>query len=108
MSFKPYLRRRELEGEIDLMPRFAREIVHDDPVAGLNEDDAPAVGDGVGQPHVTVMLGIDEVEIARGMPLPQPDARTPAPAKGSGGLRLTRTVDHHRAVRGGAAEEVAP
>ena len=122
----------ELECQIDVVASAPVEVVHDDPVRrpalsavdglalsavdglalsvveGLDEDDPAAVMHRLRQRRIAVVLGVEEVHIRGRMPLAQAHARLPAPSERSSGFGLADTVNHDRAVRGRAAEEVAP
>jgi hypothetical protein len=122
----------ELECQIDVVASAPVEVVHDDPVRrpalstvegstlstvdglalsmvdGLDEDDPAAVMHRLRPRGVAVVLGVEEVHIRRRMPLPQADARLPAPSKRSSGFGLADAVNDDRAVRSRAAEEVVP
>src|SRR5262245_23544590 len=62
----------------------------------------------VGQRQIPVVFGVEEVEFRRRMPLAQPDARLTPPAEYARRLGLVGAVDHHGAVRRGAAEKITP
>ena len=78
------------------------------PIAGLDEDDAPPMDDRIGQRQIAVVLGVEEVELRRRMPFTQLHARLSPPSEGAGRLGLVDAVDDDGAVCRGAAEEVAP
>ena len=103
-----HLHRRELERQIDLVRRRSDQIVDEDPVARLDEQNAAPMHDRIAAAAERIVLCIQKIQLGTRVPFAQSHPRALAPPERSGRLGLSPAVDDQRAVRRGAAKEVAP
>src|SRR6266511_3489873 len=84
------------------------EVVHQDPVARLDEEHAAPMHHGILEPRIAVVEGIGEVVRRVGLPVLESRRGPPKPAEGRRRHRLALPVQRDGAVGHGSAEVIAP